>query len=114
MEAASTPEAAAPLYAQIADLRDYYGYLAADRLRRGYHLNSRPSPDEVALRNDQKRRLVECIQLLPIPQREAIVLCFEGFSYAEMAEILGITSNAVMLRCQRAKGTLRSIMERRS
>jgi RNA polymerase sigma-70 factor (ECF subfamily) len=73
-----------------------------------------PPPDEIALRNDQKRRLVECIQLLPIPQREAIVLCFEGFSYAEMADILGITSNAVMLRCQRAKGTLRSIMERRS
>jgi RNA polymerase sigma-70 factor (ECF subfamily) len=73
-----------------------------------------PLPDEVALRNDQKRRLVECIQLLPIPQREAIVLCFEGFSYTEMADILGVTPNAVMLRCQRAKSTLKSIMERRS
>jgi RNA polymerase sigma factor (sigma-70 family) len=71
-------------------------------------------PDEVALRNDQKQRLVEAIQLLPIPQREAIVLAFEGFSYAEMAEILGISTNAVMLRCQRAKTTLKSIMERRS
>ena len=71
-------------------------------------------PDEAALRNDQKRRLVECIQLLPIPQREAIVLAFEGFSYAEMADILGVTANAVMLRCQRAKATLKSIMERRS
>jgi RNA polymerase sigma-70 factor (ECF subfamily) len=73
-----------------------------------------PPPDEVALKNDQKRRLVESIQLLPIPQREAIVLCFEGFSYGEMAEILGITSNAVMLRCQRAKSTLKSMMEPRS
>lgn len=72
------------------------------------------APDEVALRNDQKRLLVESIQQLPIPQREAIVLCFEGFSYGEMATILGISANAVMLRCQRAKSTLKSIVERRS
>jgi RNA polymerase sigma-70 factor (ECF subfamily) len=72
-----------------------------------------PPPDEIALKNDQKRRLVDSIQKLPIPQREAIVLCFEGFSYGEMAEILGISANAVMLRCQRAKSTLRSMMEAR-
>ena len=73
-----------------------------------------PPPDEVALHNDQKRRLVESIQQLPIPQREAIVLCFEGFSYGEMALILGISTNAVMLRCQRAKATLKAILEGRS
>jgi soluble lytic murein transglycosylase len=39
-------DAAAPLFAEIADLRDYYGYLAADRLHRSYHLNARPSPDD--------------------------------------------------------------------
>jgi RNA polymerase sigma factor (sigma-70 family) len=72
-----------------------------------------PPPDEVALRNDQKRRLDASIQLLPVPQREAIVLCFEGFSYGEMAAILGISANAVMLRCQRAKNRLRAILERR-
>jgi RNA polymerase sigma-70 factor (ECF subfamily) len=74
---------------------------------------STPPPDQVALENDQKKRLVESIQLLPIPQREAIVLCIEGFSYGEMAQILGISSNAVMLRCQRAKTTLKTILERR-
>jgi RNA polymerase sigma-70 factor (ECF subfamily) len=77
-------------------------------------VSAAPPPDEIAMRNEQKKRLVDSIQLLPIPQREAIVLCFEGFSYGEMAEILGISSNAVMLRCQRAKTTLKSIMERRS
>lgn len=71
-------------------------------------------PDELALRNDQKRRLVDSIQQLPIPQREAIVLCLEGFNYGEMATILGISPNAVMLRCQRAKATLKTIMEGRS
>jgi len=39
--------AAAPLFKDLADLRDYYGYLAADRLHRSYSLNARPSPDDV-------------------------------------------------------------------
>jgi len=39
---------AAPLYAEIAGLRDYYGYLAADRLHRPYDLNAQPSPDDAA------------------------------------------------------------------
>lgn len=73
-----------------------------------------PAPDEAALHNDRKRVLIESIQLLPIPQREAIVLCLEGFSYGEIATILGISPNAAMLRCQRAKTTLKTIVERRS
>jgi soluble lytic murein transglycosylase len=40
-------EAGATLFSEIANLRDYYGYLAADRLHQGYHLNARPSPDDV-------------------------------------------------------------------
>ncbi|MDE2306340.1 MAG: lytic transglycosylase domain-containing protein [Gammaproteobacteria bacterium] len=36
--------AARPLYAQIAGLRDFYGYLAADRLHRPYSLQYRRSP----------------------------------------------------------------------
>lgn len=39
-------DAAAPLFAEIAGLRDYYGYLAADRARRGYALNAQPSLDD--------------------------------------------------------------------
>jgi soluble lytic murein transglycosylase len=42
-------EAAAPLFSEIAGLRDYYGYLAADRLHLNYQLNMRPSPDDAAL-----------------------------------------------------------------
>jgi soluble lytic murein transglycosylase len=40
-------DAAAPLFKELADLRDYYGYLAADRLHRSYSLNARPSPDDL-------------------------------------------------------------------
>ncbi|HWH17955.1 MAG TPA: sigma-70 family RNA polymerase sigma factor [Allosphingosinicella sp.] len=71
------------------------------------------APDEEAVRNDLKQQLVDSIQLLPIPQREAIVLCFEGFSYSEMGQVLGISTNAATLRCQRAKEALKSIMEQR-
>jgi soluble lytic murein transglycosylase len=40
------PVAAAPQFEEIAGLRDYYGYLAADRLHRPYSLNVHPSPDD--------------------------------------------------------------------
>lgn len=71
------------------------------------------SPDEIAVQNDLKKHLIRSIQKLPIPQREAIVLCFEGFSYSEMSEVLGISINAVTLRCQRAKATLKAMMDAR-
>jgi peptidoglycan lytic transglycosylase len=38
--------AAAPLYAEIAGARDYYGYLAADHLDKNYNLNIHLSPDD--------------------------------------------------------------------
>jgi soluble lytic murein transglycosylase len=64
----SGADAAAPLYAEIAGLRDYYGYLAADHLHRGYDLNARPSADDVALQNSiaadpgliRARELIAC------------------------------------------------------
>jgi soluble lytic murein transglycosylase len=41
-------DAAKPLFAQIAGLRDYYGYLAADRLSQPYNMNVHPSPLDAA------------------------------------------------------------------
>jgi len=46
--ATSSAEAAAPLFGEIAGLRDYYGYLAADRLAKTYDLNVHPSPLDAA------------------------------------------------------------------
>ena len=40
-------DAAVPLFDEIAGMRDYYGYLAADRLHRRYNLNVRPSRDDI-------------------------------------------------------------------
>jgi soluble lytic murein transglycosylase len=40
--------AAAPLYVEIANLRDYYGYLAADHVHQPYELNQHPTQDDAA------------------------------------------------------------------
>ncbi len=48
-EAMQGAAAAQPLYAAIAGLRDYYGYLAADRLQRPYDLNAHATPDDPAV-----------------------------------------------------------------
>jgi len=42
-------EAAILLFTEVSGLRDYYGYLAADRLHQPYQLNMRPSPDDAAI-----------------------------------------------------------------
>lgn len=46
LAATSGAAAAAPAYAEIAGLRDYYGYLAADKLNAGYNLNIHSSPND--------------------------------------------------------------------
>ena len=46
--ATSGDAAAAALYGEIAGMRDYYGYLAADRVAEPYNLNVRPSPLDAA------------------------------------------------------------------
>jgi RNA polymerase sigma factor (sigma-70 family) len=69
-----------------------------------------PPPDEAVRRDHEKALLARSVGLLPVPQREAIVLCLAGFAYDEMAIILGISTNAAMLRCQRAKSTLKTVL----
>jgi soluble lytic murein transglycosylase len=46
--ATSGDAAAAAQFREIAGLRDYYGYLAADRIAQPYNLNVRPSPLDAA------------------------------------------------------------------
>lgn len=46
--ATSGDAAAAALFGEIAGLRDYYGYLAADHVAQPYNLNVRPSPLDAA------------------------------------------------------------------
>ena len=49
LETTDGAAAAEPVYTEIAGLRDYYGYLAADRLHLPYHFNVHASPDDMAV-----------------------------------------------------------------
>jgi soluble lytic murein transglycosylase len=92
MAVTSGAEAAAPLYAEIAGLRDYYGYLAADRLHRSYDLNARPSADDIALQNS--------IASEPglIRARELIACDMADDAAVEWAAVLGGASPAIKIQ----------------
>jgi RNA polymerase sigma factor (sigma-70 family) len=74
-------------------------------------VSQEPLPDEVASRNQLKKRLLEVVQTLPLAQKQAIILCLEGFSFKEIGETMGISTHAAQMRCQRAKAALKAAME---
>lgn len=67
-----------------------------------------PDPLESVDRQQAGGRVLRAIEDLPAPFREAIVLrCVEGFSYQEMAAIVGCPAGTVMSRLARARALLR-------
>lgn len=70
-------------------------------------------PDEAAMVTDRRRQLVVALRSLSVAQRESALLMLEGFSFAEIGETLGISANAAILRCQRAKAALIEVMKAR-
>jgi len=68
LEAVAGTAVAAPLYQALAQLRDYYGYLAADRLRLPYDLRAHPTPADPTIQSAlavqpgliRARELFEC------------------------------------------------------
>lgn len=71
-----------------------------------------PDPEQSAIDASERRMLLEATRRLPLPQRDVIILVLEGFSYAEIAEMLNIAPNALALRMSRAKAALKKILER--
>jgi len=66
-----------------------------------------PSPEDLALGAERARQVVAALQSLPKTQRLAtILLRYEGLSYAEIAEVLGVTVSAVESLLVRAKHSL--------
>ncbi|MET0552490.1 MAG: sigma-70 family RNA polymerase sigma factor [Vicinamibacteria bacterium] len=67
-----------------------------------------PDPLEFADRQQAGGRVLAAIDALPGPFRDAIVLrCVEGFSYQEMAAIVGCPAGTIMSRLARARAMLR-------
>ena len=70
-----------------------------------------PTPEELAMRGDESRRLMAVVRTLPIAYREVAILLLEGFSPAEIADTLGLTPNAVAIRGTRARDLLLVLLE---
>lgn len=70
-----------------------------------------PGPDSHAERQEAVNRVRTAIAALPLGQRQTVTLVdLEGFSYAEVAEVLEIPIGTVMSRLCRARGSLRELL----
>jgi RNA polymerase sigma-70 factor (ECF subfamily) len=73
--------------------------------------SDQPNPEQSAIEASDRKMLLDATRRLPLPQREVIILVLEGFSYAEIADMLNIAPNALALRLSRAKSSLKTMLE---
>jgi RNA polymerase sigma-70 factor (ECF subfamily) len=70
------------------------------------------NPESYALRMDLQTAIVGCLQDLPEDQRVVAVMCdIEGFSYDEIADIVGVALGTVKSRLSRARSKLRDCLQ---
>jgi RNA polymerase sigma-70 factor (ECF subfamily) len=74
-------------------------------------LDGAPQPDQQAYRYQQARQLLKAIRRLPLGLGQATTLALEGFSHAEIGDILGISVNNVDVRLFRARSALKEALE---
>lgn len=73
------------------------------------HTNA-TSPEATLIRTQKLDNLLAAIRKLNLPARQVISLSLEGFSYEEIAEVCGISSNNVGVMIKRIKDNLRSVI----
>lgn len=71
---------------------------------------ARPSPHERLEADDMREKLIEAVRTLPLSLRQPASLTLEGFSPAEIGEMMGLNANAVSIRLTRARAALRSLL----
>ena len=72
----------------------------------------RPDPERALSTQQEGARLVEAIRQLPVGYAQVITLTLEGMSYAEVAEVLGISETNVGARLTRSREMLRKLLRR--
>ena len=70
-----------------------------------------PDPEQALSSDQQGDRLLAAIQRLPVAYAQVVTLTLEGLSYAEVADVLGITESNVGARLTRARQMLRRLLE---
>ena len=73
--------------------------------------HNQPTPFQSLNQSQRQQRLAAAIRQLKLEQQQIITLALEGMSYQEMSEVLGITTNLVGVRLQRAKSSLAQLLE---
>jgi RNA polymerase sigma-70 factor (ECF subfamily) len=67
-------------------------------------------PEGHAIALDRRAKLLMAVRSLPLAYRQTALLTLEGLTPTEIADVLGISTNAVAIRISRAKDLLREIM----
>jgi RNA polymerase sigma factor (sigma-70 family) len=67
-------------------------------------------PEDHAIVIDVRARLQAAVRILPIAYRQTALLTLEGLTPIEIADVLGISANAVSIRMSRAKDLLRKLI----
>ena len=89
--------------------------LALDHLRKTKKYTGLESAKELTVHQtgDDRALVVEALKQLPEETREILVLNYYcGYSFEEIAEMLGKKPNAIWTRASRARATLKEILER--
>jgi RNA polymerase sigma-70 factor (ECF subfamily) len=73
--------------------------------------DSAPNPEQALLAEARGAALLEAVRQLPLPYRQVITLLLEDLSYAEIADVLGLSQGNVGVRINRAKHQLRKALD---
>jgi RNA polymerase sigma-70 factor (ECF subfamily) len=77
--------------------------------------DERERPDDLLERNALSEKISWAISGLPEVFREVVVLrYFEGFSYRQIASVLGCPAGTVMSRLNRARAELRAVLDEKN
>ncbi len=73
-------------------------------------IDDAPDQEQALIVGQRMTGLLEAVRGLPIPYRQVITLLLEDLSYGEIGEALGLSSNNVGVRINRAKLLLRKAL----
>jgi RNA polymerase sigma-70 factor, ECF subfamily len=76
-----------------------------------YELPQHDCPSSELAAQQRISKLLNGLNQLSLVERQLVTLALEGVSYLEIAEILGMTTNLVGVKLNRAKAKLKTIME---
>jgi len=75
--------------------------------------SSATNAEQLVLRKERRRALVDSLRSLPATDRQIILLHLEGLSYAEIEEVSGLSEIAIATRLTRIRGKLKEEIQRK-